>query len=213
MQTDAIRVLMVDDHLVVRNGVRMMLSNADDIVIAAEAENARNAMQMLGQHEVDVAIVDIGLPDTNGLDLLRQLKARQPELAVLIFSMYGEDIYAVRAIKLGAAGYLTKDCPPANLIEAIRHAAQGKKYITPQLANQLAYALSEDKQADYEALSTRELEVMKLIAAGESLVNVSSKLHLSPSTITTYRTRILKKLQLKNNIELAEYVKQHGLAE
>ncbi len=211
MLAEAIQVLLVDDHLVVRNGVRMMLANAEDIAIAAEAENARAAMQMLSQHEVDVAVVDIGLPDTNGLDLLRQLKARQPDLAVLILSMYGEDIYAVRAIKLGAAGYLTKDCPSDNLIDAIRHAAQGKKYITSQLAHQLADALSENSRSDYEALSTRELEVMKLIAAGESLVSVGAKLHLSPSTITTYRTRILKKLKLKNNIELAEYVKQHRL--
>ncbi len=211
MVAEAIQVLLVDDHLVVRNGVRMMLANAEDIAIAAEAENARAAMQMLSQHEVDVAVVDIGLPDTNGLDLLRQLKARQPDLAVLILSMYGEDIYAVRAIKLGAAGYLTKDCPSDNLIDAIRHAAQGKKYITLQLAHQLADALSENSRSDYEALSTRELEVMKLIAAGESLVSVGAKLHLSPSTITTYRTRILKKLKLKNNIELAEYVKQHRL--
>lgn len=211
MHNDRIQVLLVDDHLVVRNGVRMMLSSATDMVVCAEAENARAALHMVEAHTVHVAVVDIGLPDTNGLDLLRQLKARQPELAVLILSMYSEDIYAVRAIKLGAAGYLTKDCPATTLIEAIRRAAEGKKYITPALANQLAFVMSDDTPASHESLTNRELEVFKLIASGESLVNISEKLHLSASTITTYRTRILKKMQLKNNIELAKYALHHGM--
>lgn len=211
MLENAIRILLVDDHLVVRNGVRMMLSGAPDILIVAEAASAQQAMELAKQHVPDVALVDIALPDRNGLELLSSLKIIQPGLAILVLSMYSEIIYATRAIKLGAAGYLTKDSAPSILIAAIRKAASGGKYITPALADQMALALAEGVNHRHETLSNRELEVMKLIASGESLINIGNLLHLSPSTITTYRSRILEKMNMKNNIELAHYASQIGL--
>jgi DNA-binding NarL/FixJ family response regulator len=204
------RVLLVDDHAMVRNGVRMMLGAADDIVVVAEAENAAEAMRLVREQEFDVALVDIAMPGRNGLELLKAMKEERPKLAVLILSMYSEGVYAVRAFKLGAAGYLTKNSPESTLIDAVRKAAAGGKYVSPTLANQFADMLSGGI-ASHENLSDRELEVLKLIAAGESLVNIATMLHLSPSTVTTYRARILEKMGMKSNAELSRYAQQCGL--
>jgi DNA-binding NarL/FixJ family response regulator len=206
-----IKVLLVDDHAMVRNGVKMMLGSADDICVVAEAESAQDALQKLTHHEIDVALVDISMPGKNGLDLLKMLKQQNTKLAVLMLSMYSEEVYAVRALKLGAAGYLTKNSLETTLIEAVRKAASGGKYVSPALAEKLAGMLMGDHLASHESLSDRELEVLKLIVASESLVDIGVKLHLSPSTVTTYRTRILDKMGLKTNVELIRYANQHDL--
>ncbi|CAN5876881.1 response regulator transcription factor RqpR [soil metagenome] len=211
MHEEKINVLLVDDHAMVRNGVRMMLSAADNICVVAEAENAQDAVRLVQLHEIDVALVDISMPGKNGLELLKILKMQQPKLAVLMLSMYSEEVYAVRALKLGAAGYLTKNSPEATLIEAVRKAAAGGKYVSPSLVEQFADMLGGGRLASHEALSDRELEVLKLIASGESLVKIGSLLHLSPSTVTTYRARILEKMGLKTNTDLARYASQNGL--
>ena len=207
-----IRVLLVDDHTVARNGVRLMLSAASDIRVDGEAANAQDALERAGTQRFDVALVDIAMPGKNGLDLLKSLRSAYPELAVLILSTYSEEIYAVRALKLGAAGYLTKDSPTAALIDAVRKAAAGAKYVSPSLAEQFAVMLGgRAAAASHEALSNRELEVLKLLAKGESLIAIGETLHLSPKTVTTYRTRILDKLGLNSNAQLARYAVENGL--
>ncbi len=211
MPNDQIRVLLVDDHAVVRNGVRLMLSSESDIVVAGEAENAQDALREVREQDFNVALVDIAMPGKNGLELLRLLRAEKPKLAVLILSTYSEEVYAVRALKLGAAGYLTKDSPAAALVAAVRKAAAGGKYLSQALSEKIAGLLGGGGMASHEALSNRELEVLKMIAAGETLVKIASTLHLSPNTVTTYRTRILEKMGMTSNAELTRYAIENGL--
>jgi DNA-binding NarL/FixJ family response regulator len=212
MSSDRIRVLLVDDHAIARNGVRLMLGTAGDIDVAGEAADAQQALALLRQEAFDVALLDITMPGMNGLDLLRHLHGDYPGMAVLMLSTYAEEIYAVRALKQGAAGYLTKDAPTAVLIDAVRRAAGGRKYVSPSLVEKLALLESGDaKAAGHEALSNRELEVFKLIALGEPLVQIGEKLHLSPNTVTTYRTRILDKMGCASNAELTRYALENGI--
>jgi DNA-binding NarL/FixJ family response regulator len=211
MQTRKISVLLVDDHAIVRKGVRLMLADADDIVIEGEAETAQQALRLVRERPFDVALVDIAMPDKNGLELFKLLRAERPKLAVLILSTYSEEIYAVRAVKLGAAGYLTKDSPEEALIAAVRKAAAGGRYFSPALMEKLATMFGSNSTASHEALSNRELEVLKLIASGESLVKIAESLHLSPHTVTTYRARILEKMGMKSNAELTRYAVENGL--
>jgi DNA-binding NarL/FixJ family response regulator len=211
MLNNKIKVLLVDDHAIVRNGVRLMLGEADDISVEGEADTAQRALQLTRGQDFDVALVDIAMPDKNGLDLLKLLRAEKPKLAVLMLSTYMEEIYAMRALKLGAAGYLTKDSPTSTLIAAVRKAAAGGKHVSPALMEKLASMISGGAVGSHEALSNRELEVLKLIAAGESLVKIAETLHLSPHTVTTYRTRILEKMGLSSNAELTRYAVENGL--
>jgi DNA-binding NarL/FixJ family response regulator len=211
MTEKKIKVLLVDDHLVVRNGLGLMLRSAQDIEVAGEASSAAEARAMVAANDFDVVLMDIGLPDKNGLELLKLIKADRPTLAVLMFSMYAEDIYAVRALKLGAAGYLTKNSPVETVVAAVRKAAAGGKYVSMALTEQLASMVGHKHLQAHQALSNRELEVMKLIAGGESLIGIGQRLNLSPSTVTTYRARILEKMRLGSNAELARYALEHGL--
>jgi DNA-binding NarL/FixJ family response regulator len=208
---NTIKVILVDDHAIARNGVRLMLSSAIDISVTGEASNAQEALQLIRDQDFDVAVVDITMPGKNGLDLLKSLRTEKPKLAVLILSTYSEEIYAVRALKLGAAGYLTKDTSSADLVTAVRKAAAGGKYVGPALMEKLASMIGGASVSTHEALSNRELEVMKLIAAGESLVKIAETLHLSPNTVTTYRTRILEKMGMTSNAELTRYALENGL--
>ncbi|SFM25912.1 response regulator [Rugamonas rubra] len=211
MEVKPIRVLLVDDHAIARNGVRLMLSAADDICVMGEASNAIEAIERVGEQVFDVALLDITMPGKNGLELLKQLRAEQPKLAVLMLSTYSEEIYAVRALKLGASGYLTKDAPTAVLVAAVRKAAAGGKHVSPALLEKLASLIGGGGTSSHEALSNRELEVFKLIAAGESLVRIGELMHLSPNTVTTYRTRILEKMGLGSNAELTRYALENGI--
>ncbi|MDR5744625.1 response regulator transcription factor [Caballeronia sp. LZ029] len=206
-----IRVLLVDDHAVVRNGVRLMLGTSDDIEVAGEAQTASDALLLARTQSFDVALVDVALPDRNGLELVRPLRAQQPTLAVLMLSIYAEEVYALRAIKHGAAGYLTKSVSAETLIAAVRKVHSGGKFITASLAERFAQHLGEALGPAHETLSDRELEVLKLIAGGESLANIATTLHLSPNTVTTYRARICQKIGLKSNAQLARYALEHGL--
>jgi DNA-binding NarL/FixJ family response regulator len=208
---DKITVLLVDDHAIARNGVRLMLGTAPDISVEGEASNAVEAMQRVSERSFDVALVDIKMPGKNGLDLLKTLRSECPRMAVLVLSTYSEEIYAVRALKSGASGYLTKDAPTATLIEAVRKAASGGKHVSPALLEKLATLVGGGPSGDHEELSNRELEVLKLIAQGESLVRIGEKLHLSPNTVTTYRSRILEKMGMSSNAELTRYALEHGL--
>lgn len=201
-----IRILLVDDHSMVRNGMRLMFSADPQLTITGEADTAQQALAMLQKQTFDVALIDISLPDKSGLDLLKNIAELYPKLAVLVISMYAEEVYALRALKQGAAGYLTKNSSAATLIAAVRKAAAGGKVVSANTAQQLASLLGGARQPDHEQLSDRELEVMKQIAKGESLVDIATRLHLSPSTVTTYRTRILEKMQMKTNADLTRYV-------
>ena len=211
MTDNSIRVLLVDDHSIVRSGVRRMLETADDIDVMGEAETAQDAMRLLQAQDFDVALIDIGLPDKDGLQLLKLMRAEKPKFAVLMLSMHSIEAYALRAIKHGAAGYLTKDISAATLVAAVRKAAAGGKHISPELAEQLVNAIGGGDTAPHEALSDRELEVLKLLAAGERLVRIAEILHLSPSTVTTYRARILEKTGMDSNAKLARYALENGL--
>lgn len=206
-----IRVLLVDDHVIARSGVRLMLGTADDISVAGEAANAHDGMQLAMAEEFDVALVDITMPGKNGLDLLKSLRTARPKLAVLILSTYSEEIYAIRALKLGAAGYLTKDAPTAILVAAVRKAAAGGKHVSPALMEKLASLVGGGGEASHETLSNRELDVFKLLAAGSSLVQIGTTLHLSPNTVTTYRARILEKMSMSSNAELTRYALENGI--
>lgn len=208
----AIRILLIDDHTVARSGMRMMLSGAEGLSVGAEAGSAVEAQQLLRTASYDVALLDINLPDKNGLDMLKWLREHVPKMAVLVVSMYAEDIYAVRALKLGAAGYLTKHCAEDEMVAAVRKAAAGGKYVTPSLLQKLAGMLgSEAGGVTHESLTDRELEIFRMIASGDSLVSIAAALHLSPSTVTTYRARILEKMGMKCNAELTRYGLDHGM--
>lgn len=211
MTIQTIKVLLVDDHAIARNGVRLMLGTTDDIVVTGEAANAHDALELAKSGDFDVALVDITMPGKNGLELLRSLRAARPRLAVLMLSTYSEDVYAVRALKLGAAGYLTKDAATGVLVAAVRKAAAGGKHVSPAMLEKLASLIGGGGLGNHETLSNRELEVFKLIAAGESLVDVGKALHLSPNTVTTYRARILEKMGLSSNAELTRYALENGI--
>jgi len=211
MSNSQIRVLLVDDHAVVRNGLRAMLSSAKDIIVANEAGTMDEALHLIRAENFDVALLDIAMPEKNGLELLKALRTEKPRLAVLILSMYAEEMYALRALKLGAAGYLTKNSPTATLIGAVRKVAAGGKYISPATADQFARMLSGDRGCLHENLSDRELEVLKLLAAGETNGEIAQALCLSPSTVATYRIRIFEKLGMKNTADLTRYALVNGL--
>jgi DNA-binding NarL/FixJ family response regulator len=211
MTDDTISVLLVDDHTVVRNGVRLMLGTASDIEVTGEAETAQEALDLIQRQAFKVALIDIALPDRSGLDLLKLIRLKKPALAVLMLSMYSEEIYAVRALKHGAAGYLTKNSPTTTLVGAIRKAAGGGRYVSPALAEQFASNIGGNPVVLHEALSDRELEVLKLLVSGDSLAAIAKTLHLSPNTVTTYRSRICHKLRLKSNAELTRYALEQGL--
>lgn len=214
MSTSPVRLLVVDDHAVVRHGLRLMLEPVTDVTIAAEADNANDAMTCVRAGGIDMAIVDVNLPGRSGLELLRMIKEERPRLPVLVFSIYTEDAYAVRAVQLGAAGYLNKSAPPEELLDAIRKASRGGRFITPTVAERLAAALSEpDARAPHERLTEREFEVMRHIVAGRSLVDAAVVMNVSPKTITAYRTRILEKTGMSTNAELVRYAMEHRLFE
>lgn len=206
-----VRLLLVDDHDVVRNGVRAMLSAATDIEVTQEASSVPEAMRLAQDHVFDVALVDISLPGKNGLELIKFLRAETPRVAILVFSIYSEKVYALRALKLGVAGYLTKNVPATTLIAAIRKVAQGGKFLTPEIAEKIADSIGGHGLAPVDLLTNRELEVLRLIAAGESTTDIAKLMHISSHTVATYRTRILEKTGLRNDRELYRYTFENSL--
>ncbi|HSD37492.1 MAG TPA: response regulator transcription factor [Rhodocyclaceae bacterium] len=211
MNERKIKVLMVDDHVVARSGIRLMLSTAEDLEVVGEASSVAEALRAASEHYADVALVDINLPDGSGIDLIKPLRELNPRLAVLMLSMYSEEVYAVRAFKSGASGYLTKSHPVADMVAAVRRAAAGGKYVSPVLMEKLAGMLGGESAGTHEALTNRELDVMRRIAVGESLVSIAEALGLSPSTVTTYRSRVLDKMGMKSNAELSRYALENDL--
>jgi len=209
-----IRVLIVDDHAILRRGLKQILSETEDMTVAGEAENSQQALQILREGNWDVVLLDISMPDRNGIDTLKLIKKERPKLAVLMLSMHPENQYAIRALKAGAAGYLTKQSAPAQLVNAIRQVTQGRKYVSPTLAEELANTLGEDSEKPpHEQLSNREYQTLTLIASGKTLTEIGAELKLSVKTVSVYRARVLAKLKLKNNAELTHYGIKNGLVE
>jgi len=213
MNAPTIRVLIADDHAIVRQGLRAILSDTTDMVVAGEAENGIRALQLLRDGSWDVVLMDVNMPDRNGIDTLKLVKKEFPKLPVLMLSMHPEEQYAVRALKAGASGYLSKQSAPEQLVLAIRQVASGKKYVSAEVAEQLATAITEDDRAPHERLSDREYQTLCMIASGKTLTQIGEELNLSVKTVSVYRARLLEKMKLKNNAELTHYGLKHGLVE
>lgn len=208
-----IRIAIVDDHALVRAGLRQYFAEQADFQVAGEAANGREAMALLRQGGLDVMLLDIGMPEQSGVDTLVAIKARAPELPVLILSGFAEAQYATTLLRQGASGYLGKDCDPAEIVKAIRTVCGGRKYISAGVAEQLAEELG-DKHADqppHQQLSERELQVFLRLAQGETVGHVAEGMSLSVKTISTYRTRVMEKMHLASNSDLTYYALKHGL--
>ena len=206
------RILIVDDHAIVREGLKQILAEVSDIVVGGEADCSNRAMQMARKEPWDMVLMDISMPDRSGLETLELLRKEHPGIRVLMLSMHRETQYAVRALKSGAAGYLNKQSAPDQLVDAIRLVASGKKYISPEVAQELAREVSgEHTGLPHEILSNREYQTLCMIASGLPVSAIAEKLTLSVKTISMYRARLLQKMQLKNNAELTHYAMKHGL--
>jgi DNA-binding NarL/FixJ family response regulator len=209
-----IRVTIIDDHAIVRQGLIRILEKSGKLKVVSDHANGASALQWIRSNDCDVALMDISMPGLSGIDLLKQLREEKPKLAVLVISIYPEDQYAVRLIKAGAAGYLTKESAPAVVVEAVQRVAGGKKYISPAVAEMLANNLGapEGKLA-HETLSNREYQIFLLLASAKTVAEISEMLALSSKTVSTYRSRILEKMHLRNNAELMHYAIEKRLAE
>jgi len=214
MTEKTIRVFIADDHAIVRAGLKQILAEEGDIVVAGEAETGLDATRLLGKARPHVMLLDISLPDRNGIEVLKQIKKDKPELAVLMLSMHREDQYAIRALKAGAAGYLTKQSAPRELVTAIRQVAGGQKYVSAALAQTLASQVGADHEAQaHETLSDREYQTLTMIASGRTVSEIAQELSLSVKTISEYRARLLVKMQLKTSAELTTYAIRNGLVD
>jgi DNA-binding NarL/FixJ family response regulator len=207
-----IKVLVADDHAIVRRGLRQILAETQDILVGGEAATAQEVMRLVQDERWSVVILDISLPGGSGLDLLADIRKVRPDLPVLILTVHSEDQYAVRAIRAGAAGFLTKESAPEKLIEAVRKVASGGRYVSAELAETLASVLAgESRGAPHERLSDREFEILKMLASGRTVSEVARDLKLSVKTVSTHRTRLLKKMAMKTNAELTAYAIRNGL--
>lgn len=212
---ETIKVLIADDHAIVREGLRQILTDNRDITVAGDAENGSDAIKLARKTEADVLLLDISMPDRNGIEVLKQVRKDNPRLAVLMLSMHREDLYAIRSLKAGASGYMNKQSAPAELVDAIRLVAAGKKYISPALAQELAKHVGDENREipPHETLSDREYQTMVMIASGKTVSDIAAELALSVKTISMYRARMLQKMKLRHNAELTHYAIKNRLVE
>ena len=208
-----IRLLIIDDHSVVRQGIRQILADIADIVVGAEATNAADGLERARAEQWDAVILDLNLPGTHGMDLLKQLRKEQETIPILVLSMHTEDQFALRAIRAGASGYLTKNSAPDDFVNAVRTVVSGRHYVTAWLADRLAREVTGDdaSKAAHEQLSDREYQVMMHIASGKSLKEIAGEMNISPKTVGTYRGRLAEKMKLTTDAELTAYVFRHHL--
>lgn len=207
-----IRVLIADDHKLVREGLRRILAEAAGVLVVGEATTGDEILATVEQTRPDVLLLDIRMPGRGFLEILKELKQRHGRVRAVMLSAYGEEEYAIRALRAGAAGYLTKERSPEELIEAVRLVTRGQRYVSQTLAQRLASQLAGGREgAPHEQLSDREHEVLRLIGAGKSVKEIAAALRLSPKTVSTYRTRILEKLRLKTTADLIRYALEQGL--
>jgi DNA-binding NarL/FixJ family response regulator len=209
------KILLTDDHAVVRHGLKQILADEFSKATFGEARNAQEALNKIWKEHWDVVVLDITMPGRSGLEVLREIKKSKPKLPVLVLSMHPEGQFAVRVLKRGASGYMTKESAPEELVGAIKKVLAGGRYVSPSLAEKLATYLSggEAQKAPQETLSDREFQVLRLIASGKIVSEIAKELSLSVKTISTYRSRILEKMGMKNNAELMHYAMQHQLVE
>ena len=208
-----IRVVIADDHAVVRRGLRQILSETDDIQVVAEANTAHEVRAKAQEVRWDVLVLDMNMPGGSGFELLKELRQQDPKLKILVLTMFQEEQYGVRAIRAGASGFLSKESAPEKLIEAVRKLAAGGKYVSNELAEALASAVAGDGEGVlHDRLSDRELEVFRRLAAGRTVSQIGEELSLSVKTVSTHRTRILKKMEMSSNAELMHYAMKNGLA-
>jgi DNA-binding NarL/FixJ family response regulator len=209
-----LRILIAEDHAVVREGVRQLLMDRGVASAVAEAQTGADVLAEASKHVYDVILLDISLPDMNGVEVLKRLKRKVPRVPVLMFSMYREDQYAVRALKAGASGYLSKTVDAAQMIAAIQQVAAGRKYVSPAMAEALAdYVSFDGEQMPHEKLSDREYQTLCMLASGKRLTDIANALSLSVKTVSVYRTRLLEKMKLRNNAELTFYVMSNRLVD
>jgi len=207
-----INVLVVDDHSIIRKGIKQLLQDTQDMRVTGEAQSGADALQLARENDYHVVLLDISMPQDHGIDVLKQLRSMRPNLPVIILSMYPEEQYAVRSLKAGAAGYINKQWALAQLVTAIRQVAGGKKYISNELAMQLADNLSNGHlEHPHHALSHREYQTLCLIASGKKLSEIAEAMSLSTKTVSVYRARLLEKMNLKTNAELIHYAITHQL--
>lgn len=207
-----IRILVVDDHAIVREGLKQILNDVEDMSVLAEAANGQEALDEIRRATFDVILMDISMPGRSGLEILKDIRGEHPKLPVLILSMHPEEQYAVRALRAGAAGYMNKAGAPDELIGAIRKVSAGRKYVSPSVAERLAFELGTDlEKLPHEQLSDREYQVMLMLASGRTVSEIADELCLSVKTISTYRARIMEKMNLKKNAELTLYAVEHHL--
>lgn len=209
-----IKVFLADDHRLFRDGLKRILGETADIVVAGEASDGLDALEKMRQGGWDVALLDVNMPGMNGLEVLKRIMSDNAKHQILMLSTYHEDEYAIRTIRAGASAYLTKNSPTDLLISVIRRLAKGGRYIDPELAEKLLFDLGPTSAIlPHSTLSDREFNVLKLIAAGVSLTEISQKLGLSSKTVSTYRARVLEKMHMQNNAQLVRYVTEHDLLE
>ena len=207
-----VKVLIADDHAVVREGLKQIVTENPDMAIAGEAGDGHEVLELARTRDCDLVLLDLAMPGKDGLDTLKELKLLRPQLPVLVLSVYPEEQYAVRLLRAGAAGYLTKESAPEELVAAIRKVSKGGRYVSASLAEQLALLLdSGTDRPPHEALSDREFRVMVMLASGKTATEVADTLCLSVKTISTYRSRALVKMNMRNNAEFAFYATKHGL--
>jgi two-component system, NarL family, invasion response regulator UvrY len=208
------KVLLVDDHPIVRQGIKQILSQVRTITDVGEAETAEEAMDKIRHEQWDIIILDINLPDRSGFDLLKELRRAFPELPIVMLTLHAEEQFAVRSLRAGASGYLTKEASPEELIRAVQRAATGRRYISPALAQKVALGWDSGlAQSPHDTLSDREFQVLRMIASGQTATEIAENLLLSVKTISTYRSRILEKLNLQTNAEIIRYAIEHNLVE
>lgn len=214
LSNKTIKILIADDHAVVRQGLKQILTDTPGMNVAGEAANAQEVLSKVRSGDWDVLILDLSMPGSSGLDTLKEVKREQPKLPVLVLSIHSEDQYAERVLRAGGSGYMTKDCAVDELISAIRKVHSGGKYVSPQLAEKLAFELENDSERlPHETLSDREYHVMRRIASGKTVKEIADELSLSAKTISTYRVRVLRKMKLKNNAEVIHYAIQNSLVD
>lgn len=206
-----IRLLLADDHSIIRSGLRQILAIEHDLQVVAEAAQGSEVLSLLRQHDVDILVTDLSMPGISGLDLIRRVHADSPDVRIVVLSMHNEAQLVSRALRAGAAGYVTKDSDPAILVAALRKVASGGRYIDPVLVDAMVFG-SADERPPHEILSDREFEILTCLCSGMSLNDISSKLHISAKTVTTHKARLMQKLSIDNNAELIRYGLEHGLS-
>lgn len=205
------KILLVDDHSIVRQGLKQLLGSELTSVEFGEASTSQQALDAVEREPWDIVVLDISLPGRGGLDALKEMTGLRPELRVLVLSMHPEEQYAVRALRSGASGYVTKDTAPEELVDAVSQVLSGRKFVSAALAQRLAIELTGANQAPHELLSDREFQVFRMLAAGKTVKEIGFELKLSEKTISTYRTRVMTKMHTKTNAELVQYALHHGL--